>query len=315
MSTLAVNPKSTFAVSIRQWIINHPLVAYFVIAFAGTWIFVLPLALSSGVNGLRLLPFTYSEPVLYLLGTLGGFAGPPLAAFVVTAITLGRTGVKELLRRCVQWRAGIHWYLIVAFGALLVYLLGFGIVYGMNLFGALLDQPTLLLSVFLAGALFSLVTANFGEEVGWRGFALPRLQQRYGPFVATIILGTLHSLWHLPLLFTPVLGPTNLLDFAGFIAAALFMTFVYTWIFNNTRGSILIAALFHAFSNGALGVIGTLIPAGTIITGWAEPLVSGGWKGDVIFPVAIPALLLIALTKGRLGYRLEQTPQNRATVK
>ena len=79
MSTLAANTKQTQSLSARQLIAGHPLVAYFVIAFAGTWLFVLPFALSKGANGLGLLPLSFSETMLYALGTLGVFAGPPLA--------------------------------------------------------------------------------------------------------------------------------------------------------------------------------------------------------------------------------------------
>ncbi|MCC6455850.1 MAG: CPBP family intramembrane metalloprotease [Caldilineaceae bacterium] len=302
MSTLAVNAKPTLSVSLKRAITNHPLVAYFAIAFAGSWLFWLPLTLSKEVNGLGLLPFTPSETTLYTLGTIGGFAGPPLAAFLVTAIASGRAGVNALLRSCVQWRVGIQWYFVVIFGALLVYLAGFGTVYGTNLFQALMQQWTLLVTLFLPATIFSLVTANFGEEIGWRGFAMPRLQQRYGPILATIILGGLHSLWHLPLLFTRLLGPTNPLDFAGFVAAGVAMTCFYTWIFNHTRGSVLMAALFHAFSNGAIGLAAMLIPADIIVSGWARPLINGGWKGDILFTVGGFALLLLIFTRGRLGY-------------
>jgi membrane protease YdiL (CAAX protease family) len=305
MSTFTVDAKPGQSPSIKHLIASHPLVAYFVMAFAGSWLFLVPIALSREVNGLGLLPFTISENALYIVGMIAGFAGPPLAAFVVTAITSGRTGVKELLRRCVQWRAGIQWYLVIVFGPLAVYLIGFGAVYGANLFQELLEQWTLLFTLFLPATLFNLITANFGEEVGWRGFALPRLQQRYGPLYATIILGALHSLWHLPLLFTRLLGPTNPLDFAGFVVAGISMTFVYTWVFNNTGGSVLLAALLHAFSNSGIALAAALIPATPLIPGWAEPLVYGGWKGDILLAIGSLAILLIVFTKGRLGYKPE----------
>lgn len=310
MSMLTANTKPVHSLpakhSVKNLIVNHPLVAYFVLAFAGSWLFLLPVALSREVNGLGILTFTLSENALYILGTIAVFAGPPLAAFVVTAITLGRAGVMALLRRCVQWRAGIQWYLIIVFGPLVVYMIGFGAAYGVNLFQALREQWMLLFTLFLPATLFSLITANFGEEVGWRGFALPRLQRLYGPLYATIILGALHSLWHLPLLFTRLLGPTNPLDFAGFVVAGISMTFFYTWVFNNTGGSVLIAALLHAFSNSGIALAAALIPATPLIPGWAEPLVFGGWKGDILLGIGLFALLLIVFTKGRLGYKPEQ---------
>ena len=113
----------------------------------------------------------------------------------------------HLLPRCGQWRVGIQWYLIVLCGFIGVFLVGFSVVYGVNLPRALLAQPTLIFTVFFAALAFSLLTGNLQEEVGWRGFALPRLQQRYGPILGSVILGVLHSCWHLPVLFTRLLAP------------------------------------------------------------------------------------------------------------
>jgi hypothetical protein len=91
------------------------------------------------------------------------------------------------------------------------------------------------------------------DEPGWR-FALPRLQFRHGP-LRTIILGLLHGLWHLPA-FTPFLGPFTPSRFLAFIITAVFASFFYTWLFNNTGGSILIAMITHGASNAASQLMG-----------------------------------------------------------
>src|SRR5205807_5512937 len=127
----------------------------------------------------------------------------------------GRAGVGQLLHRCVQWRAGIGWYLIAIFGFFLVYLVGYSVFLGLNLPLALLVQWPLLFAVFLPWAVFNILSGSFAEELGWRGFALPRLQQRYGPVLGSIMLGTLHGLWHLPAFFTRLLGPFSLPYYAG----------------------------------------------------------------------------------------------------
>jgi len=226
----------------------------------------------------------------------------------VTAITSGKAGVGLLLRRCVQWRVGIGWYLIAIFGFIPIYLVGYSVFLGVNLPLALLAKWTLIFTMFFPLAVFIILTASFAEELGWRGFALPRLQQRYGPVRGTIILGTLHGLWHLPAFFTMSLGPFSLTNYAGFLIVAIATTFLYTWIFNHTKGSVLIATLTHGFSDAAAFVY-LLIPAQLVVSGWARPIVYGGWQADNIVLFGAVAVLLLVATRGRLGYNPEQNAQ------
>jgi CAAX protease family protein len=309
MSTIATTSPSATSSPLKRLISGHPLMAYFVIAFVGSWASLLPIALSRGVNGLGLLPYKLPDIAFYIMGILFTFAGPALASLVVTAIITGRAGVRQLLRRCVQWRVGIGWYLIAIFGFLLVYLLGYSVFYGVNLPLALLAQSPLLLTVFLPQAVLIILTASFAEELGWRGFALPRLQQRYGPVLGTIILGTLHGLWHLPAFFTPILGPFSLPGYAGFLIAAIAATFLFTWIFNHTRGSVLLATLTHGFGDAGGGLVGLLIPAQLVVNGWAAPIANGSWQGVNVISFVVCALLLLLFTRGRLGYQPERNAQ------
>src|SRR5438067_892733 len=308
MTTIATTSQPATS-SLKRLIIGHPLLAYFVIAFAGSWASLLPFALSRGVNGLGLLPYRLPDSTFYIGGVLFTFAGPALASLVVTAIITGRAGMGQLLRRCVQWRVGIGWYLIAIFGLLLIFLLGYSIFLGVNLPLALLAHSPLLLTVFLPQAVLIILTASFAEELGWRGFALPRLQQRYGPVLGTLILGTLHGLWHLPAFFTLILGPFSLPGYAGFLFVAIAATFLYTWIFNHTRGSVLLATLTQGFGNAAGGVVVLLIPAQLVVSGWAAPIVNGSWQGMNVVIFGVCALLLILLTRGRLGYQPERNAQ------
>lgn len=309
MTTIAKTSQTATPSTLKRLISGHPLVSYFLIAFAGTWIPLLPFALSKGGNGLGLFSYTLPDIAFYLAFILCAFAGPALASLVVTANLSGRAGVKQLLRRCILWRVSIGWYAIAIFAFLLVYLLGYSIFLGLNLPLALLKQSLLLLTVFLPQAVLIILTASFAEEIGWRGFALPRLQQRYGPVLGTAILGTLHGLWHLPVFFTMVLGPFSFPTYAGFLFTAIAATFIYTWIFNHTRGSVLLATLTHGFGDAASGVIGLLIPANLVINGWATPFVKGGWQGVNVISFGVCALLLILFTRGRLGYKADQNAQ------
>lgn len=310
MSTITTTSQpASSSSSLKRLISGHPLLAYFVIAFAGSWASLLPVALSRGVNGLGLLPYTLPDSVFYIAGILFTFAGPALASLTVTAIISGKAGVGQLLRRCIQWRVGILWYLAALFGFLLIFLLGYSVFLGVNLPFALLTHAPLLLTTFLPLAVLIILTASFAEELGWRGFALPRLQQRYGPVLGTIILGTLHGLWHLPAFFTQILGPFSLPNYAGFLIVAISASFLYTWIFNHTRGSVLLATFTHGFGDAAGGLVALLVPAQLVVSGWAQPIVNGNWQGMNVISFGVCALLLIVLTRGRLGYQSERNAQ------
>ena len=259
-----------------------PLVAFFVLAYALSWLILVP-------AGLGLLPD--SAGILALLAPFG----PAVAAFVVTALTGGRPAVGQLLRRMVQWRVGIHWYLLILFGVPLVELLGAFAVLGSVPLDDLAKNWPLIFTSYLPQALVAVVVIGLAEETGWRGFALPRLQERQGPLVGTAVLAVVWALWHLPnLLFGGWTGASYALWLVGTLA----VTFVYTWVFNNTGGSILLAALLHAAINMSSGLVLDLIPG-------MEDAFGVQLYGAVAIACVIVALVLVAATRGRLGYRTE----------
>ena len=279
-----------------SWLKRHPLVGYFTLACAGTWLTFAPVVLSR--SGVGALPYVTPFPVFAVLFVLAGFLGPTLAAFVMTRITTGKAGVRLLLKRYVQWRVGLHWYALALFGYVALNLLVAAAVVGVGPLGAIGGKWPLIFTLYLPTLFtFNLVT-SLGEEPGWRGFALPRLQLKYGPVGGSIILGLLHGLWHLPVFFLPTLGFGH---FATWIPAILATTILWTWVFNNTRGSLLIAVILHAASDAAgsfalftlLGVNKMALPVQVQI-------------GYVYLGALIgAALLVIALTRGRLSYRRE----------
>jgi len=133
------------------------------------------------------------------------------------------------------------------------------------------------------------------EEIGWRGFALPRLQRLHGPLVGSIVLGALWGLWHLPLFLIPSWDTPHgsLPDVALFVILAVSIAVVLTWVFNNTKGSVLLAILAHGSINSAAVSMYALFPA---------PAVTDGIT-NVVIGFGVAALLIGALTRGRLGYR------------
>jgi membrane protease YdiL (CAAX protease family) len=283
MATTTATPSHTTATTGMRSV--FPLVAFFALAYALSWLILVP-------AGFGLLPDSAG-----ILAWLAPF-GPAVAAFVVSGLTGGRAAVGQLLRRMAQWRVGIHWYLLILFGVPLVELLGAFTVLGAVPLDDLAQNWPLIFTSYLPQALVAVVVIGLAEETGWRGFALPRLQERRGPLVGTAVLAVLWALWHLPnLLFGGWTGVSYALWMVGTLAVA----FVYTWVFNNTGGSILIAALLHAAINMSSGLVLNLVPG-------MEDAFGVRLYGAVAIACVIVALVLVVATRGRLGYRAEGVP-------
>src|SRR6266480_3090626 len=181
MSTITTTSPETSS-PLTRLITRHPLIAFFVLAFAGTWIAFLPLVLAQ--NGMGLLPYTIPEigpyPPSYIFAALGALLGPTLASFTVTAITTGKAGVRQLLRRYVIWRVGLRWYLLVLVGVPLFQLVCSSVFLGIAPLTALIQQWPLYFTTFLPNVLIIAVAVQIWEEGGWSGYAVPNLQKRFG---------------------------------------------------------------------------------------------------------------------------------------
>ena len=279
---------------ISSFIQSHPIIAYFILAFAGTWLVISPLVM----DAFEIIQL--SDAVWMLFYLLASLTGPNLAAFWVTGVIEGKAGMGRLFRRMFQVRAGLHWYMVVLFVFLGVWLAAYSFLYNGVPLANLLADPSVLVSVFLPNILIGLLIPSIAEEPGWRGFALPQMQKYYGPLTATLVIGFLHGIWHLPALFTPMLGPFTMSGFIIFVLTAAAGTFIYTWIFNNTRGSVWIAMLLHSSSNAASKLVSELVPTDVELTGWMKMLESG-WINVIAFWSI--ALVLVIVTRGRLGFR------------
>lgn len=218
---------------------RSPLVAYFVLSYTWTWLcWWAAFAASPG----RLSPLL-SAGTLAMLGQFGPF----VAASAVSWMMGGRRAIRELLGRMVRWRGGPTWLavallLIPATMAAAIWLYAYLI--GMTGSLRLRDSWWTLPAHFIYTLL---LCGPLGEEPGWRGFALPRLQDRYGPVTASVVLGLLGAGWHLPLwwLYPP---PCS---FPLFVAGAVLLTILFTWLFNHTGEGALSALIFHASMNTA----------------------------------------------------------------
>ena len=243
---------------------KYPLIAFFVLAFGLTWIFMIMDALGSH----NILPFRLPLPLMIVMGYM-----PTLAAVIVTNATKGRDGVHALLKKLLIARVGSRWYLFAIFG--------FGVVSvaAIMLYNLLGGSPAVpILSkdippfsgpfqfVFNIVTFFIIIGIVNGEELAWRGFALPRLQAKYNALTSSIILGVLWALFHLPLFFT--LTGSSQADESpiGFLLSTVSLAILYTWMYNHTRGSVLMAYLFHAAANTWTRVFS--IDHGNATVGW-----------------------------------------------
>ena len=270
---------------------RYPLTFYFLIAYCFSWLVWVPLALSK--DGAGVLSF-HSPIGASASVVVASFVGPFLSAFIMTGVTDGKAGIGRLFLRCVLWRVGFGWYLFALIGLPLILWLGVTV-----LPGATESRKVLAVLVpprpWLGMIVYVLLHGPLGEEPGWRGFALPRLQQRYGPLVASLILGPLWALWHLPFFWVPAWNfPPTLFNIGLFVAAAIPLTIIMTWVFNNTKGSVLMAILVH-FTFDFTFVILNLLFTAPIVTDYGSTL-------PVLIGVGTLALIAIGVTRGRLGY-------------
>lgn len=279
---------------------RHPLVAFFVLAYAASWLTWLPYVLSA--DGLGVLDFRFPKVLgsTQISGVLpGAYIGPLGSALLVTAISGGRDGLRCWRQRLFRMRVRWYWYLIVLTGVPILLMGGTFLLPGAA--GALRTPPVAIAAAYLPMLMVQVLTTGMAEEPGWRDFALPLIQRRHGAALGTLILGLVWGCWHLPLFFTSwSLGGTRpdtahwWLTVGVFLVSAVTISYVITWVFNHTRESLPVALLLHASNNTVASVI--------LPTMFAHAHESLLLTAAAIGYGAAAAILLIA-TRGRLGYR------------
>jgi uncharacterized protein len=279
---------------LAQTMRNHPIVFFFVFAYVVSSILWIPVLLF-GLPTFN--PATHAPSLAILPGIAIGVTG---SAFFMTWLTQGRAAVRRLLQRLVWWRVGLQWYAVAVLLIPLTEVLVAATVLGTpKVLGALSPSALLLYPAAYAAHVY------FGplfEESGWRGFALPRLQYRYGPLRGTLLLGVLWACWHfflyLPSFFQAGNIVDGLLSTANFVVFTTSVSFIFTWLLNNTQASLLLAILLHGSLDGTATYLQVLADKGVISP---EAASNGVGLGSTIACV-VWALLLIALTRGRLSY-------------
>ena len=280
---------------------RHGLVSFYALAYFMSWLFWLPYVLSQ--NGLGILDVSFPKILgdTQLAGILpGAYLGPLGAAFVVTALSEGRSGLHRWAGRLFRWGVNWRWYALALLGVPALLVAGTVVVSPGSAAG-LRFPPVGALLAYAPMLLIQMATTGLAEEPGWRDFALVRHQRLHGPLLGTLILGVLWAGWHLPLFLTEWgegAGGSNPMAVFQFVAFAVLLSVFITWLFNRTRESLPVVMLAHVSVNNFssvmfFAVFTTVDPFGPVLN----------WAGIVGFGAV--ALALVAATRGSLGYRPE----------
>ena len=259
-------------------------VAFFVVTYLVTALLWLPI-LRSGES----LSAAMASPLV--LPLFFGSITPSLVAFVLAGIEGGTAGVGQLLGQAGQWRFGIGWYAVAIFLAPLIWVVSLAVALLLGGRG-----PEVRLD-------FLVPVAAIGEEFGWRGYALPRLQDRIGALWASLLIGVIWGAWHLPYFNDPSIHPLPFwFDFGLFVVVLVSESVLATWIYNSTRGSVLATMVYHHSTHMASlvpvipGVMGTVVMAIVSVAAAGVALASSGGsltglrRSRPVGPVAEPGL-------------------------
>jgi membrane protease YdiL (CAAX protease family) len=260
--------------------------AYFVVAFAFAW-------------AVEVVAFALLDVPVLPAVVLAGF-GPPLAAVVTSYVTDGQAGLHVLKRRLFHWRVGIGWY---AFAFVVIPVVGFASFLFLGDGNANVPgSPVLLVASYLLLVLIMMLLGGGQEELGWRGYALAPLQERFGALRANLLLGVIWGFWHAPLYVLVAdynnagsTGASVAAAFAGFVAYTVALAVVLAWAYNSTSESVLFVMLLHGSMNALFGFAPETSTAAWCLTGAIGAL----------------ALLVVTATRGRLGCH-GPGPQRRA---
>ena len=276
---------------------------FVLLAFAFTWTFWLLAALEA-----RGMISSLPVPALFL-----GAFGPMVAAVVLTARESGRAGLRSLLGRVVRWRVAPFWYAVALLGPIVLTLVAMSL--QLVVFGG--QPPSFLamagtLPTVLVISVYMLIQVGIGEEIGWRGYALPKLQAGYSALVSSLLVGVIWFLWHLPVFFNPATSYSNT-PFWVFLVFLLPFAILYTWVFNSTGGSVLIVMILHAVMN-SVGQLWRAIPDGaTTVSATNVYLIQAGllWVGAIIVVLVYGATNLSRKPKQVLPTADRSEPQPR----
>ncbi|WP_205473337.1 CPBP family intramembrane glutamic endopeptidase [Nocardioides sp. SYSU D00038] len=275
----------------RDVVRRRPLLVFFVLANVASWVAWTPYVLSQNGLGVLDLRFPGGPGVSQLTGVLpGAYLGPIGAALLVTAVADGRAGLRAWAARLWRWRVGWRWYAGVLLGV------PAAMVLATMALGADASTPSpFVLVALVPGLVVQMITTGLAEEPGWRDFALPRLQHRFGPLGAAAVLGPAWGVWHLPLFLTEWGGWPDVAWWrpVEFVAFCVVFNVVMTWVFNRTHESLPMAMLLHVSVNNFASMAWS-----DVFPGRADEHL----QHAILLASTVAAAVLLLTTRGRLGY-------------
>jgi uncharacterized protein len=263
----------------NRQLMSRQVILFFVIAYAWAWLFFLPLGLSR--SGLGWLPITLSLPIMSVLGTMG----PTIAAIATLRLTEHRWPNKRSIRDPKKFIFGLVLAIIlifVTYAALPAIAMTLGPISALK-WSALFSFSFYGVSTVLGGPLF--------EEPGWRGFALPRLQELFGPLTAALLIGVLWWGWHLPLFLCKFWSSSSV---GAYLLIVTGLSVILTFLYNVSAGSVFVMIVAH----GAFNTTSRWLSA---ILGDAD--VREHPSPEIIIGIigALVVLILVAITRGTLA--------------
>jgi len=266
--------------NVKDLVKRHPLLTFFALAFAISWIGILLVVGPSGILGIT---EQAEVPLLFMIVAM--LIGPSVAGILLTGLVYERAGFRELLSRFLRWRLGAHWY---AIALLIAPILATATLFALSLTSPIFlpgivttDDKASLLLFGIAGGFM----VGFLEELGWTGFAVPRLRLRYGVLATGIIMGVLWGMWHL-------LIPGYATIFPAFFWSVVILPayrVLMVWVYDRTE-SLLVAMLMHASLTASVPLI--LMPlaiSGMLLLTWYLVLAAVLW---VVVAAVVIALRL-----------------------
>ena len=270
---------------------NRQLIAFFALTYGLSWT----------------LFFIGKQTDMVLIIIMGVWA-PTLASLFLNGYFYGKKGLLQLLGRFKRYRIKWYWWVLLFLLPASVHFTGRSL--WQFLYTGEISPSILNTSYWLGAIIPSFLIAGFGEELGWRGFALPRLQRQYSPIWASCILAIVHLLWHLP---TYWLGQgIHNVPFVFLLAFIFPWTFIFTWLYNKSGGSLLFAVGFHAISNASLSIVSFLpseskVPVTPeLLTNWSFPIELGGQYLMVCLVYILVAAIVVM--KGKFNQRNVDIP-------